>query len=257
MKIFIFDGSLEGLLTAVFEYFERRDKGHRRSWQPGDAVLRTKESWHPDAFSTEIHIHSDPEKASRVWKGLEKRLDRAALRRLYCCYLAEKPAALDQLFGFCNYVFSGGSPDNYGHVHVQEVAAYAKSVEREKHRMEAFIRFEELLDGVFYAAIDPDFNVLPLIAKHFRDRFADQPWIVYDLRRQYGLHYEHGKLEEIRMSSQPKIAAAVLDKKEALYAQLWKDYFKSTNIASRKNTRLHVQHVPKRYWKYLTEKLPS
>ncbi|RZK75384.1 MAG: DUF4130 domain-containing protein, partial [Pedobacter sp.] len=23
---------------------------------------------------------------------------------------------------------------------------------------------------------------------------------------------------------------------------------------SRKNTKLHVRHVPKRYWKYLTEK---
>jgi hypothetical protein len=27
-----------------------------------------------------------------------------------------------------------------------------------------------------------------------------------------------------------------------------------TNIKERKNDKLHVQHVPKRYWKYLTEK---
>ena len=32
------------------------------------------------------------------------------------------------------------------------------------------------------------------------------------------------------------------------------EYFKSTNIKSRKNMKLHLQHVPKRYWKYLTEK---
>ncbi|RZJ49641.1 MAG: DUF4130 domain-containing protein, partial [Chryseobacterium sp.] len=25
-------------------------------------------------------------------------------------------------------------------------------------------------------------------------------------------------------------------------------------IVERKNLKLHVQHVPKRYWKYLTEK---
>ncbi|RZL34744.1 MAG: DUF4130 domain-containing protein, partial [Pedobacter sp.] len=47
---------------------------------------------------------------------------------------------------------------------------------------------------------------------------------------------------------------AQLNEKEELYTHLWKDYFKSTNIESRKNTKLHVQHVPKRYWKYLTEK---
>ncbi|MGK4566274.1 DUF4130 domain-containing protein [Flavobacterium sp. 3HN19-14] len=42
--------------------------------------------------------------------------------------------------------------------------------------------------------------------------------------------------------------------KEGLYALLWNDYFKSTNIPARKNMKLHLQHVPKRYWKYLTEK---
>lgn len=31
-------------------------------------------------------------------------------------------------------------------------------------------------------------------------------------------------------------------------------HFKSTNITERKNTKLHVQHIPKRYWRYLTEK---
>jgi probable DNA metabolism protein len=38
------------------------------------------------------------------------------------------------------------------------------------------------------------------------------------------------------------------------YQTLWNDYFKSTNIASRINPKLHTQHVPKRYWKYLSEK---
>ena len=44
---------------------------------------------------------------------------------------------------------------------------------------------------------------------------------------------------------------------EAKWYQHWldKNYFKSTNIVARKNTKLHTQHVPKRYWKYLTEKL--
>lgn len=41
---------------------------------------------------------------------------------------------------------------------------------------------------------------------------------------------------------------------ETLYQTLWKDYFKHVNIIERKNTKLHVQHVTKRYWKHLTEK---
>ncbi|HCV81945.1 MAG TPA: DNA metabolism protein, partial [Zunongwangia profunda] len=46
----------------------------------------------------------------------------------------------------------------------------------------------------------------------------------------------------------------VLHENEISFQKLWKSYFESTNIKSRKNTKLHLQHVPKRYWKYLTEK---
>ena len=41
------------------------------------------------------------------------------------------------------------------------------------------------------------------------------------------------------------------------FQKLWQDYFKSTNISSRENMKLHIRHVPKRYWKYLSEKQPN
>jgi probable DNA metabolism protein len=56
--------------------------------------------------------------------------------------------------------------------------------------MTAFVRFEKMQDGVFFAKIDPDFNVLPLIRKHFKDRYQDQKWMIYDLRRNYGILYD-------------------------------------------------------------------
>ncbi|RZK18389.1 MAG: DUF4130 domain-containing protein, partial [Pedobacter sp.] len=125
--------------------------------------------------------------------------------------------------------------------------------------MEAFIRFQKTGDGMFYASIDPDFNVLPLISNHFKNRYADQEWIIYDLKRKYGLHYNLKTVEEITIDftstvNQKTPASIFMDEKEELYSLLWKDYFKSANIVARKNTKLHVKHVPKRYWKYLTEK---
>ncbi len=45
-----------------------------------------------------------------------------------------------------------------------------------------------------------------------------------------------------------------LDEQEILYDQLWKDYFQSINIKERQNIKLHVQYLPKRYWRYLNEK---
>lgn len=249
---YIFDGSLAGLLSAVFEWFERK---------PGPIRLHTTAAYQPDAFTPALHITADPGKAGRVWKGLQARLPKDWMRRYYCAYLSELDTAYTALFEFSCYIFSSppGAQHNYGHPDVLLLSQTARRVEREKHRMEAFIRFQHTADGIFYCGIEPDFNVLPLLLKHFRDRYAAQRWIIYDLKRKWGLYYDLEKTEEITMDLQEQAlsgpeAAGLLNEKEELYALLWKDYFKSTNIPARKNTKLHVRHVPKRYWKYLTEK---
>lgn len=249
--IYVFDGSLEGLLTAVFEWYERK---------PGQVTLSLEKMYQPDAFTESFAIQNDRTKADRVWTGLQKKLSKEWMRKFYCAYLYEIPEIFNSLFLFTIYIFQNlaGAEKNYGNEHVLAVSKAAKSVEREKHRMEAFIRFQHTKDGIFYCGIDPDFNVLPLILSHFKHRYADQKWIIYDLKRHFGLFYDLNTVEEITMEinsqalKQP--AAHQLNEKEELYAHLWKDYFKSTNIVSRKNTKLHIKHVPKRYWKYLTEK---
>lgn len=250
--IYVFDGSLEGLLCAVFEWFERK---------PGKVQLITAERYQPEAFTDVFHIHNDNNKADRVWKGLQKKLDKGWMRRFYCCYLSEQPEAYLHLFELCCALFSGikNAQNNYGDPHVLAVTQWAKKVEREKHRMEAFIRFQQTADGYFYCGIDPDFNVLPLIMGHFKARYADQQWIIYDLKRNYGLNYDLHSVNEVHIPIADRhrlknLGNNVLSETETLYGNLWKDYFKSVNIAARKNTKLHVQHVPKRYWKYLTEK---
>ena len=246
---YLFDGSLEGLLTAVFEWFERK---------PGKTTLVLNSQHQPDAFSTALTIYNNRERADRVWNALQKKLDKGWLRKFYCAYLSELPEAYNHLFHFTSYVFlHDGGEKNYGNEHLLAISKYAKSVEREKHRMEAFIRFKETKDGIFYCGIDPDFNVLPLIVKHFKDRYADQHWLIYDLKRNYGLYYDLKTVEQVNIDVKDfakSNLSSLMDPKEELYATLWKDYFKSTNIVSRKNTKLHVKHVPKRYWRYLTEK---
>ena len=250
--VYVIDGSLESILCAIFEWFERK---------PGPVILKRQKEYQPDAFSDVLHIHNDRLKADRVWNGLRKKLSKGWTRRFYCTFLSETTESVSLLFEFACHVFMNpeGAEYNYGNAHVLSVSQMAVKVEREKHRMEAFIRFQQLEDGTFYCGITPDFNVLPLIAKHFQDRYADQKWILYDINRHYGLFYDLEKTEEIIIDGKGIGKSSILSSKlvsepEALYATLWQDYFKSTNIASRKNTKLHVRHVPKRYWKYLTEK---
>ncbi|MBC7745050.1 MAG: DUF4130 domain-containing protein, partial [Flavobacterium sp.] len=90
--------------------------------------------------------------------------------------------------------------------------------------------------------------------------YADQRWLIYDLKRDYGIYYDLCKVDEVTLSFSGKTTGTaenniLFHEDENLYQTLWKDYFKHVNIKERKNNKLHLQHVPKRYWKHLTEKL--
>jgi probable DNA metabolism protein len=80
--------------------------------------------------------------------------------------------------------------------------------------------------------------------------------LIYDLKRKYGIYYDLETVEEIKLEFGHTSAEgeSIFCEAEEEYQTLWKDYFKHVNIESRKNTKLHLQHVPKRYWKHLTEK---
>ena len=159
-----------------------------------------------------------------------------------------------------------GSRENKAHDFSDDVVLkinqLAHKVGREKHRMEAFVRFQLTKDEVYFANIEPDFDVLPLISKHFRNRYADQQWIIYDLKRKYGLYYNLEGVELISLDLKEGYGNSIhknsaFTNEEYEYQDLWNNYFKSTNIKSRINKKLHMQHVPKRYWKYLSEKKVS
>jgi probable DNA metabolism protein len=254
MTTYIFDGTFEGLLTSIFEFYERK---------PGAIELASVTHYQPTILGDTLEVVSGETKSKRVWDGLKKKLSPDWQMRFYKTFLSETAESFQNLFDFARYIFDNpkGVEVNYGHPSVIAIAKMDKTVNREKHRMKAFIRFQETGDGIFYAPIEPDFNVLPLIAGFFKNRYADQKWIIYDLKRKYGLYYDLEKVEEITFDVLPDVKAATtylpaesLNDKEELYGLLWNDYFKSTNIPARKNMKLHIQHVPKRYWKYLTEK---
>lgn len=254
MELYVFDGTLEGLLTAIFYSYERK---------AGQVKLVSQENYLPDVFQTSVNVMSDETKANRVWKGLRQKLNGEWMKRIYKSFLSEQPETFQDLFDFARYIIDNppGSEENFGNKYVLAISQMDRKVHREKHRMEAFIRFQQTADGIFYAHIDPDFNVLPLISDHFIKRYADQKWIIFDLKRKYGLFYDLDKVEEITFDFTTEMSSnlnalpqQVLDPKEELYSLLWKDYFRSTNIPARKNMKLHIRHVPKRYWKYLSEK---
>lgn len=255
MKTVVYDGSFEGFLCAVFDVYE---------YKLTDVEIVAAHKHQPSMFAAPHFVNHDPAHSDRVWKGLEKKLSLAAQKQVYRTFLSETDGIENKLFQYIQYAFASQSvtEEDFIHPAVLTVFQTAKKVWREKHRMEAFVRFQKTADGLFYAIIDPDYNVLPLIGNHFAERYADQRWLIYDTRRRYGLYFDGESVQTVQLTfsettAQGRDVSAAYDESETLYQQLWRQYFKNVNIAARKNTRLHIQRMPRRYWKFLPEKQPA
>ncbi|MFT3937121.1 MAG: TIGR03915 family putative DNA repair protein [Chitinophagaceae bacterium] len=252
MDAVVYDGSFEGLFTSIFEVYE---------YKLTDVKIYRQEEATQSLFGKLHVVTTSAIKAQRVYKRLKEKLSPVAMERFYKTYLSQLPGIEDYLLRYIQYSLSSKMPveNNYSNPDILMVHQTSRKVDREKHRMEAFVRFQKTKDDLYYSIIQPDYNVLPLISKHFKDRYADQLWLIYDATRKYGLYYNLTSVEEVELQfdidqNNKQQLASIHDEKEELYQQLWQQYFSSVNIAARKNMKLHIQHMPKRYWKHLTEK---
>ncbi|WP_419488002.1 TIGR03915 family putative DNA repair protein [Chryseobacterium bernardetii] len=251
MTTLLYDASFDGLFTAIFEVFEYRYK---------DVEIVSRERFHQENIFAEIHeVVTQTDKSERVLKKLEQSLGKKGIHKLLKVFLSEDPELEKIILSAIKESVKNPQENilgNYADSDIMKISKICKSVDRESHRMTAFVRFEKMQDGIFFAKIDPDFNVLPLIRKHFSDRYQDQKWMIYDLKRNYGIFYDLETSdffypeEELDLRNYQE----KFHNQEKDYQTLWQRYFTKTNITERKNLKLHIQHVPKRYWKYLTEK---
>lgn len=70
MILYQFDNSFEGILTALFDAYSRK--------RFPDRLLGSQEM--PPLFYEELYcVHTDMEKAERVWKAIQKKLSRTAV----------------------------------------------------------------------------------------------------------------------------------------------------------------------------------
>lgn len=249
---YIFDGSYYGYLCCVFEAFERKEF---------DAIPTTSQQLEINIFSQKRQIHTDELKALRILTAMNKIIGPQNGKIFYHNFLSDSPSEWINGFRLMVELFRSGkiNMQNYGRPDLLRIHQTVKKVSRERHRMKAFIRFVKSDNGLYTAIVEPDFNVIPLVVDFFKNRFTDQQWLIYDIRRKYGFYYDCLHIEEVSSYGEDEVQNPYsleldLDPKEKEFQHLWKTYFKSTTIESRQNLKLHLRHVPKRYWKYLTEK---
>ncbi|TDX47897.1 putative DNA metabolism protein [Halanaerobium congolense] len=136
--------------------------------------------------------------------------------------------------------------------YVLKVQEMCQKVARESHRLKGLIRLQETAEGKYYAAVEPDYRVLILLASHFKNRFSTMDWIIHDLKREEAIIFSAADQEWLLINLE-KDFMPKFSKKEQEIQNLWCSFFTAVSIQNRKNPKIQQQFMPKKYWKHLIE----
>ncbi|HOP73950.1 MAG TPA: TIGR03915 family putative DNA repair protein [Bacillota bacterium] len=256
MRIYIYDGSFEGLLTAIKQCLTYNGKV---------SEITTPERYQPDLFSDGMEIKTISEEARKFYRQLEG-LSKEITATISYAFLSEQSGVEMLIYEYIKTVFRYGVEviTNMNHPAIYKLYYLRRKVLFEIGRYHGFVRFQQLPNGIFYSPIEPDYNIVQFLAPHFSARFADQRWMIHDIRRGTGIFYDlthcvylswvdrnHPLIRLVL--EHPEENALPANIMELKYQRLWKDYFKAIAIQERHNTKVQRQHMPRRYWKHLIE----
>jgi DNA polymerase len=131
---------------------------------------------------------------------------------------------------------------------VNEIAAMAKAVRRDEHKMHAFVRFREIgreAKSHYVAWFEPEHHIVERAAPFFARRFADMPWSILtpDLCAHWDGH---------AVSITPGVAKSAAPTQDRL-EETWRSYYASIFNPARLKVSAMRNEMPKKYWRNLPE----
>ena len=92
MRTFVYDRSFEGLLTAVFHAYARREFPDFLAVEGEPGPLFVEERF---------RVVTDEVLAARVWRGLEQRAGKGVCNMVLCVWLSEEEGPICSCSGIC------------------------------------------------------------------------------------------------------------------------------------------------------------
>ena len=270
---YLYDETFDGLLTCIYHHY----------YTEKAAGIYPKEQYQPSMLHGYMEVETEQDKAGRVYEAIEDKISRYALRMVYRAFLSSAPGKENVILDYVVFGFKVGPSIGSRHAS-PEVNALEKITHKvgvEQERMLQFVRFEVMnaagagtdpassagttlptaaaagacAGQILYAAVEPEHDVLELIAHHFAERFSHDPLIIHDARRGKAvIAYERNwYVTDFDGHHLPDGSELVMSEEETDYQNLWRTYFDHIAIKERINPRCQKNNMPLRYWKHLTE----
>ncbi len=238
--IYQYDGSFDGLLCCVFESYTQKER---------PTAILCDGADEPSLFEIRA-VTTDRAHAQRIYRSLYRRSPEAGpfLRRAFLTCMPDKEMAI---YRFIVKFYRSGAPllTRLSDEAYLPLLRAVRQLSGEAQLLRGFVRFSEF-DGVLGAEIEPKNRVLPLLRHHFCERYHNESFFIYDRTHREALLYSGGVSRIVPLE---RFEMAQPDEREAGYRRLWRRFYDTIAIEARKNEKLRMTHMPKRYWSTMTE----
>ncbi len=240
--IYYYDGTYAGFLTCVFESFAEKEI---------PAAIFAEDAADQTCLFGAKYIETDMERAERVRVSIPKKMGLEAQDLLERAFLTCLPQRELHMLAFMRLGYQVGRSvcGMLTDPVVDRIVKAVKFLGREAHLSLEFLRFSEYGD-VLIAQIEPKNNVLPIIASHFISRFSGEDFMIFDRTHKLALIYKDGEPEFLYAE---EIELPPESPDERKYRAMWRAFYETIGLEGRRNEICRRTHMPKRYWKHMTE----
>lgn len=239
------DGSYHGLLSALFE-------AHAMKPSPDEVYLC------PPAqqllIAQYIHIATDMERAGRIERAIREKLSPTTIHHVQMVASSAVPEAGTLLFRYLQLGWKVGKAldDHLVRPEVMDVIKLSRHVGWEINKLLGMARFNESDGGVLYCVLEPDHDIVPMLAPHFETRMPMENWVIHDITHGTAALHRPGESRIVRGA----FSAQAMPQEDE-YEDLWRAFYDAIAIKERVSAKRRRALMPKRYWKHLPEVTPK
>jgi len=245
---YLYDGTLEGLFSAVFQAF-------REKQDPVNIV--TEDNLQLSLLGSYLPVHAKLEEAERVRSGIISTFGKRTYTDISCVFLSDEESKGGIILRYIRYLYDKGrrGRTHLAHPSVNEFEVVLNEVSREAHFIRMFTRFAHMQGGVFFAQIDPKASVVPLVMNHFTERFNVQPFMLYDSRHNVAGVFDTNSWWLVDTAEQ-QLNLPDNSQAQDEFQALWQAFFDTIAIEERRNPTCQRNFMPKRFWGNMCEQIP-
>lgn len=249
MTVFTCRDNWEDILTCIYEAWAS-GKGHR------NIRLELEPVSQQELFCEYIHIDAEEQKAMKVCSAIRKKISWQAYQWVYYAAHSTRPEKTECIYRFLILGFHFGKKitEMLTENTVMRIMELSRRVTNEEHIMREASRFTCHERGIYVCHIEPEHDILLMLAEYFEDRMPSETWMITDDgRRTAVIHLKDQRMYQTVLTEKEWEQLQEAERIKDIYTTLWNEFFHTIGIRERENRKCQNTMMPLHYRKHMTE----